>query len=156
MGSGNSNLNNNQYILLAEDDPDDCMLFEQAFNEVNNVFLSLKVVNDGAELMNFLEDTTSLPKLIFLDLNMPVKNGYECLLELKGDDRLKNIPVIIYSTSGSPSDIEKTSSAKAHLYITKAKSFTHLKKIIHKVLVTDFVNNLSQPPKENFLFFVDE
>ncbi len=145
-----------QYILLAEDDPDDCLLFSQAFNEVTNIYLKLAIVNNGVELMNLLSEVTDLPKLIFLDLNMPVKNGFECLHELKENDRLKDIPVIIYSTSGSPKDIERSQHEKAHLYITKPKSFTHLKKIIHKVLVTDFVNNLSQPPKENFLFFTED
>jgi CheY-like chemotaxis protein len=140
------------YILLAEDDSDDCMLFTDAFNEVS-LNLQLAIVNDGVQLLDFLFEETKLPQIIFLDLNMPLKNGFECLKELKENEKLKDIPVIIYSTSASPTDIEKSKQLKAHLYVTKPNSFIQLKKVIQRVLIMDFVKNLSPNTTEKFLVF---
>jgi CheY-like chemotaxis protein len=140
------------YILLAEDDPDDCMLFTDAFNEVS-LNLELAVVNDGVQLLQFLSKEVKLPQIIFLDLNMPLKKGFECLKELKESEKLKNIPVIIYSTSASPTDIEKSKQLKAHLYVTKPNSFIQLKKVIQRVLIMDFVKNLTPNTTEKFLVF---
>jgi len=141
------------YIILAEDDMDDCLIFEEAFNEVN-MNLRLVIVNNGVELINFLsENALILPQLVFLDLNMSLKNGFECLHELKSTERLKDIPVIIYSTSDSADNREKCWQLKAHLYITKPSSFTQLKKIISRILIIDFVKQLVEKPKEKFLIF---
>jgi len=146
-----------QYVLLAEDDPDDQMLFSDAFHEVNNIYLDLLTVNDGKQLMDFLcSSYHNLPRLVFLDLNMPLKDGYECLLEIKGNENLSTLPVIIYTTAGTSETIEKLREAKAHLYVTKPRNFSRLKQIIHKVLVSDFVSNLSEPRKDHFLLFSEE
>jgi CheY-like chemotaxis protein len=141
------------YIMLAEDDIDDRLVFQEAFNELN-MNLQLVIVNNGEELINYLsEKAILLPQLVFLDLNMPFKNGFECLHELKRNEKLKDIPVIIYSTSGSGIEREKCRQLKAHLYITKPSSFTRLKKIINKILIMDFVDGLVEEPKEKFLIF---
>ena len=145
-----------EYILLAEDDEDDYEIFDEAFNETN-LNLRLIHVKDGVELMDFLSiENTPLPEMIFLDLNMPYKNGFECLHELKSNERLKEIPVIIYTTSNNPADIEKSKLAKAHLYITKPGDFSKLKKIVHKVLVTNFVKNLPIANNDNRFFVFSE
>jgi len=144
------------YIILADDDTDDCVMFNDAFKEIN-INLNLITVNDGSELMDFLlQDNVPLPEMIFLDLNMPKKNGLECLNELKSNQRLKNIPVIIFSTSSNKEDIEKSKQAKAHLYITKPGSFSNLKMIIHKVLLTKFVNQLSLSANEKKFYVFSE
>ena len=144
------------YVILAEDDEDDCILFKEAFLEVG-MNLRLVTVNDGIELIQYLSEVTPLlPQLLFLDLNMPKKNGFASLQELKEDERLKDIPVIIYSTSSSPDDVEKCLRLKAHLYVTKPNSFSNLKKVINKVLVTDFINHLVEDQKENFLIFSED
>jgi len=144
------------YIILAEDDEDDCMLFTEAFSEVG-VNLRLVTVNDGLELIEYLLQVMPLlPKFLFLDLNMPKKNGFATLKELKEDERLKNIPAVIYSTSSSPFDIEKCMQLKAHLYVTKPNSFVNLKKVINKVLVTDFINHMTEVQKDNFLIFSED
>ena len=157
MSSGASKIPNGEYVLLAEDDKDDYMIFSDAFHEVN-LNLELFHVNNGIELMTFLnQKTLALPQMIFLDLNMPLKNGFECLQELKASERLKNVPVIIYTTSNSPVDIEKSLKGKAHLYITKPRSFNQLKKVMQKVLVSDFVSNLTLAPNEKkFLVFSEQ
>src|SRR4051812_36606831 len=86
-------------ILLADDDLGDCMLFKEALTQIN-LLTNLTIVNDGEELMHWLsENRDHLPNVLFLDLNMPRKSGQECLAEMKQDKRLKQIPVIICSTS---------------------------------------------------------
>ena len=144
------------YILLAEDDEDDSIEFSDAFNELG-LNLELVTVNDGMALMNYLAMVKGqLPRLIFLDLNMPVKNGFECLHDLKNNKDLRDIPVIVYTTSNSKEDFEKCRELKAHVYITKPNSFTKLKYIIQKVLVTDFANNLASKSNERLLVFREE
>ncbi|HKR06154.1 MAG TPA: response regulator [Bacteroidia bacterium] len=144
------------YILLAEDDEDDGMLFNDAFKE-SGLNLQLVILNDGMELMDYLFMVKDqLPKLIFLDLNMPVKNGFECLRDLKNNKKLSHIPVIVYTTSNSNEDYEKCRQLKAHVYITKPDSFTKLKHIIQKVLTTDFVNNPALHANEKLLVFRED
>jgi CheY-like chemotaxis protein len=86
-------------IMLADDDKDDCYFFEKALKEIN-IDSELTIVNDGEELMNYLTDNPErLPDIIFLDLSMPRKTGFECLYEMKEINLLKVIPVILLSTS---------------------------------------------------------
>lgn len=146
------NLVMHEYILLVDDDMDDCDFFSETFSEMN-VRMGLYVVNSGKEMFNFLSKKTVKPKLIFLDLNMPAQNGYECLEELREVPEWKTIPVIIYSTSDMDPRMEKNLVGKAHLYIRKPNSFTKLKIVIQKVLVTDFAQSLFPRPKELFHFF---
>src|SRR5215203_94230 len=93
-------------ILLADDDEDDCMFFKEALDELS-LPVSLNTVGDGVELMDFLKSNLiNLPHVLFLDLNMPRKTGFECLSEIKQNEKLKQLPVIIYSTSANPDVIE--------------------------------------------------
>src|SRR5580704_5402709 len=86
-------------ILLADDDIDDCIFFEEALEECP-LSTHFTCVPDGEQLMQLLtNETNGLPHVLFLDLNMPRKNGFECLSELKVDKKLKQLPVIIFSTS---------------------------------------------------------
>jgi len=86
-------------LLLADDDTDDCTFFREALEELP-LTASLTTVNDGVELMRLLSgELTSFPDMLFLDLNMPRKTGYEILSEIKSNDKLKHLPVIILSTS---------------------------------------------------------
>jgi CheY-like chemotaxis protein len=83
-------------ILLADDDLDDCIFFKEAVGELM-LSANLKVVHDGEQLMQLLiSETSELPDVLFLDLNMPRKNGFECLTEIKLDPRLKQLPIIIF------------------------------------------------------------
>src|SRR5436190_18711527 len=86
-------------LLLADDDADDCMFFKEALEELP-LNSSLKTVNDGEQLMQLLTaKPDALPDILFLDLNMPRKTGVECLSEIKRNEKLKALTVIIYSTS---------------------------------------------------------
>ena len=86
-------------IILADDDLDDCMFFEEALNEFP-LSIHLSIIHNGEKLMqHLLNKSEILPDLLFLDLNMPRKNGFECLAEIKQNEKLKHLPVIIISTS---------------------------------------------------------
>src|ERR1035438_6847359 len=90
-----------KYIFLADDDADDCTFFEEALRDLQ-VQAQLTIVNDGVALMTTLDETVTEPPpphVIFLDLNMPRKNGFECLDEIRQNPRFKEIPVVIFSTS---------------------------------------------------------
>jgi len=110
-------------ILLVEDNPGDVRLTKEAFKE-SKILNNLSVVEDGAEAMAFLRQQgeytgASRPDLILLDLNMPKMDGRQVLAEIKKDPTLKNIPVIILTTSKAEQDILKSYNLHANCYIVK-------------------------------------
>src|SRR4051812_1809722 len=108
-----------QHLLLADDDNDDCIFFKEALEELP-VNASLKIVKDGVELMQSLNEVNGkLPDVLFLDLNMPRKTGYECLDEIKLNHKLKNLPVIIFSTSFDHDVVDALYKKGAHYYVRK-------------------------------------
>jgi CheY-like chemotaxis protein len=121
------------YILLADDDKADRLLFKEAFEELE-VKTIVHSVNNGAQLMEYLNKNPLLPNLVFLDLNMPGKNGLECLKEIRGTKRLKDIAIAIYSTSASEKDIEETFHNGANVYIKKPNDFSTLKQVLDKAV----------------------
>lgn len=138
-------------ILIADDDKDDCMFFKEALEEIP-IKVELTAVHDGEELMAHLAArTVTLPDALFLDLNMPRKNGFECLQEIKSNVRLKKLPVIIYSTSYDEWVADGLYKSGAHHYIRKPGNFNELKKDIHHALTMVMSENNIQPPKEKFL-----
>jgi len=140
-------------ILLADDDQDDCMLFKEALEELA-LDTSLRIVNDGGQLIRHLEAVSAnLPDVIFLDLNMPRKNGFECLKEIKQHSVWQNLPVIIISTSYDLEKADLLYRAGANYYITKPSDFQVLKYAVHNVvtLVTQSHGSRTrQPTKEKF------
>jgi CheY-like chemotaxis protein len=138
-------------VLLADDDEDDRLLFREAFEEIK-IKTSVKTFNDGVELMNhLLKNGNELPHILFLDLNMPRKNGIACLLEIKQSDNLKDIPVAIYSTSASEEDIEETFVKGANVYIKKPNDYGTLKKILEEVITVNWQYKTSGLNRETFL-----
>ena len=85
-------------ILLVDDDPDDQMLFSEALFEANASVVYTSAV-DGVDALQQLHPSATLPDLIFMDVNMPRMDGISCLKEIRGTDNLRNIPVVMYSTS---------------------------------------------------------
>jgi CheY-like chemotaxis protein len=138
------------HLLLADDDFDDCTFFKEAMEELS-LSTTLTIVNDGVELMHYLRggDQTP-PDLIFLDLNMPRKTGLECLVEIKTIDKLRRLPVIIFSTSLEMDVVESLYEKGAHYYIRKPAEFSSLKKVIHEALAIIGRNSI-RPPKERFV-----
>lgn len=139
------------HVLLADDDDDDRLFFRDAIKEAK-VKTVLNVVNDGVELMDYLNSYDSrLPNLLFLDLNMPRKSGMECLTEIRSNHKLKDLCIAIYSTSGLEKDIEDTFVKGANIYIKKPSDFEELKNILDKVININWQYHTSGFNKENFL-----
>jgi len=127
-------------ILLADDDMDDRFFFDKALQEIP-VATIFKTVSNGEQLMEYLfEKVTDLPDVLFLDLSMPRKTGYECLVEIKENESLKTLPVIMFTTSFTHSidfedNLKKTlSQMGAQDYIRKIGGFEELKSVIHQTL----------------------
>lgn len=138
-------------ICLADDDEDDRLFFTDAFDELK-INTKVSTFNDGVELMNYLNHSDSvLPNVLFLDLNMPKKNGVECLLEIKKNEKLNDIAIAIYSTSSSEEHIEETFINGANIYIKKPNDFEELKKILAEVVAINWQYHTSGLNKDNFL-----
>lgn len=141
-------------ILIADDDEADRMVFAEAFSELK-IKTVVRTVNDGMQLMKWLsEREPPLPHFLFLDLNMPRKNGLECLKEIREGEKLKDIFVAIYSTSDSEDDIEETFLSGANVYITKPSNFNVLKQLLHKVVSATFIYEGNTFNRKNFLMRV--
>lgn len=139
------------FILLADDDEDDRLFFKDAIEELK-VRTVVNTVNDGVQLMEYLNTPdVQLPNVVFLDLNMPRKDGMECLREIRSDARLKDLSIAIYSTSSSEEDIEETFVRGANIYIKKPNDFAALKKILAEVISLNWQYHTSGLNKENFL-----
>ena len=139
-------------LLLADDDEDDCAFFKEALDELL-LSVSLVTVNDGVQLMNFLLDHPSdnLPDILFLDLNMPRKSGFECLSEIKRIDKLRHLSVIIFSTSLDINMVDLMYEKGATYYIQKPGEFSKLKKVIANALSISTENNFKQPVRDYFI-----
>ena len=121
-------------ILLADDDMDDCNFFKKALQTVP-LLTQLTTVHDGEQLMKYLfENSEHLPHVLFLDINMPRKNGFECLSEIKLNEKLKDLPVVMFSTSNSQDNISILFKTGADLYIRKPSNFTKLVQVIYHAL----------------------
>lgn len=128
-------------ILFADDDVDDRLIFEKAINGIL-IATQLTIVNNGEELMNYLfKNYRNLPDILFLDLSMPRKTGFECLTEMNEDEHLKNIPVVVFTTSFKRDGEFELNLANtlinmgAKNYIPKPSDFVKLKEVLHQELV---------------------
>lgn len=121
-------------IMLADDDHDDTFLFQEALEQIP-LETDLSIAENGVELLQILKDTDNRPDIIFLDMNMPVKNGLECLEEIRGTARYEQVPIVILSTSVSQHLWESAYHNGANLYIQKPNSFNSLIEILKKCLL---------------------
>jgi CheY-like chemotaxis protein len=138
-------------LLLADDDIDDCNFFEDALEDLP-ITVNLLTVNDGVHLMSFLlEKVNHLPDALFLDLNMPRKSGFECLSEIKSIDKLKELPVIIFSTSLNLEVVDLLYQKGADYYIRKPGEYSALKKLILEAVVLTSGKRSTQPPRDKFI-----
>jgi CheY-like chemotaxis protein len=141
-------------ILLADDDKDDRFFFKLALDELT-VPTQLTAVVDGEKLMDYLaENIHQLPDVLFLDLNMPRRNGFECLSEIKLNEGLKQLPVIIFSTSFEQAVVNLLYLNGAQYFMRKPAEFSQLKKIIQHTVQLIMQANISQPTKEDFVLTV--
>lgn len=127
-------------VLMADDDLDDCQMTREAFEE-NRLTNNLRFVHDGEELMDYLyrrgrysdPATSPRPDLILLDLNMPRKDGREALREIMADPSLRNIRIVIMTTSQAEEDIIRTYEMNAASYIAKPVTFAALVDVIKTI-----------------------
>ena len=124
-------------ILLVDDDPEDVELTRDALQE-GRVPSTVNAVGDAAEAMAYLHGegeyaAALLPDLILLDLKMPRKSGLELLAEIKADEALRRIPVIVLTTSDAPDDILKAYDLQASCYITKPEDLEEFQRVMNSV-----------------------
>jgi CheY-like chemotaxis protein len=124
-------------ILLVEDSPADVRLTEEALNEAK-LLNSLHVVEDGEAALDFLFQrgryaNAPRPHLVLLDLNLPKKDGREVLKEIKSDENLKSIPVVVLTTSKTEQDIARAYNLSANCYVTKPVDFRRFTEIIRSI-----------------------
>jgi len=137
-------------ILLVEDSPADVRLTKEALKE-EKLYNNLHVVNDGVEAMAFLYRKGKYanavrPDLILLDLNLPKKDGREVLEEIKNDENLKVIPVVILTVSKAEEDVLKSYKLHANCYITKPIDLNQFSKVV-KTIQDFWMTIVKLPPK---------
>ena len=138
-------------VILADDDKDDQETFGEALLETK-IPAELTTVDNGQELLDTLKDPAEPnPDIIFLDINMPVKNGNEVLAEIKKDADLKEIPTVMLSTSENVKDVEESFSAGANLYVRKPYSFKNFILMLKKIFLLKWAGVLLNPLRKTFL-----
>ena len=142
-------------IFLADDDKADCLLFKEALEELP-VAAKLTTFENGEQLMDWLtKKQNKLPDVLFLDLNMPRKNGFVSLGEIKRNNQLDSLPVIIFSTALEQDKVKQVFRDAAHYYIRKPTEFSKLKKVIYEALTLTTQKNNPFPVKEKFILTGD-
>lgn len=142
------NLKAKRNIYLADDDDDDRLMFVEALLEVDSEVV-LTQAEDGKQLLDILSsDPDPLPEFIFLDINMPKLDGFECLEQIKQNTNLKKLLIIMLSTSSDPVTIDKALELGASFYAVKPSTFDGLKSLIKNVLQVDWIS--SQKNKKKF------
>ena len=124
-------------VLLVEDDPGDVLMTQEAFEE-HKLRNRLTVVSDGAEALSYLRqegkyEHVVLPDLILLDLNLPRRDGREVLEEIKRDEQLRRIPVVILTTSQADEDIVRSYNLHANAYVTKPVDFERFIDVVRQI-----------------------
>ena len=138
-------------VLLVEDSRADARLIVEVFKE-EQIAVNIDVVRDGEDAMDYLNrvgqyQNVDLPDLIILDLNMPRKDGREVLAEVKADDKLNAIPIVILSTSQSDEDVMRTYKLQASCFITKPIDLEHFVKIM-KSFESFWFSAVRFPPRQ--------
>jgi CheY-like chemotaxis protein len=128
-------------IFYTDDDEDDLSIFADAVDSLP-IKIQLQTYNGGDKLLNAINNPPPTPHVVFLDLNMPGKNGFDVLSELRNSQNKSDIPVVIFSTSNEPTIIEKCRTLGANYFITKP------------VLMKDIVKSIEHALKINWTEFV--
>lgn len=135
-------------VLLVEDDPGDVLLIQEAFadHKLNNTLL---VANDGVEALELLRDpAVDRPDLVLLDLNLPRKDGRDVLREVKADEQLRSIPVVVLTTSDAEEDILRSYNLHANAYVTKPVDFERFIEVVRQI--DDFFVSVVKLPGREF------
>jgi CheY-like chemotaxis protein len=124
-----------QHIIFAEDDEDDQLYFNEVFHEISKD-IHILFVPDGIQLIRLLE--SFLPDLIFLDLEMPYKNGLQCLVELRNNPSLSKLPIVVFSSTMNPSSIQTAYEMGAHLFLHKSSRYSEYSDCLKKIMSMDW------------------
>jgi CheY-like chemotaxis protein len=143
---GNNTPHMMKHVVLADDDRDHAIIFKKVLKTVDPS-RQLTIVQDGEELIRLL--STYVPELLFLDLNMPCKNGLECLQDIRQNLHLDELPVVVYSSSTHMTDIQKSYIHKADLYMVKPFNSFHLQNALESILKMEWRKKL--PEKYYFI-----
>ena len=138
-------------VALADDDPDDREIFADVCSDVD---LNLEVVlfKNGKELLDHLDTPKAkIPGILFLDINMPVVDGFECLRAIRSKTEFNELCVIVYSTSVNSADVSKAKNLGADGFLQKPSSYGKLRTAFQKILDTDWSDPCSQLNEMNFL-----
>lgn len=135
-------------IYLADDDIDDREMFAEVLLELDSSVI-LKQAEDGKQLMEILQFSPSpLPDVVFLDLNMPKQNGFECLKQIRNHDgHLKNLNIVIFTTSSDQNDMAKAFALGANFYAVKPSTFSELRSFVRDVLQIDWFSPIENVKK---------
>ena len=121
-----------QTLLLADDDSDDCEVFCTVVRQIAPP-IKVECVSNGRELMALLQHY--VPDILFLDLEMPYKNGLECLVEIRENEILKDLPVVAFSSTNRPANIQTAYEMGAHLFLLKSPSYSEFTTALHSILL---------------------
>jgi len=142
---------NTLHILLVDDNKNEHIFFTHALKYIG-VSFKLSGLTGGLQLMKYLkEDSNPLPDILFLDVNMPIKNGIDCLTEIRADDRYRDMPIVMYSTSDAPKDTDVTYQLGADLYVQKPVEIEDLVSMLSSVLDAYRHNQLLNNSRENYV-----
>jgi DNA-binding response OmpR family regulator len=142
---------NTIHILLADDNMNEHFFFAHAMKQ-SAYNVKLDTLAGGVELLDYIQrHTDTTPDILFLDLNMPMKNGKDCLAAIRSNTYFKSLPVVIYSTSDAEKDINETYALGADLYVRKPNDMDDLKKVIHTVIDLHINKGVRQKERENYV-----
>lgn len=131
-------ISKNLKVILADDDQDDREFFVHAAQRFSDK-LSVVTLNDGKRVLEYLAELDEHEQYLFLlDINMPKVSGIECLSYIRKSEKWNNVPVVMYSTSSSDQDIQRSFSEGANSYVIKPFSLSSLESIINKLILSDF------------------
>lgn len=136
-------------VLLADDDSDDSLLFNEALEQAK-LPVQLMRAENGNEVLSLLQ-SSQMPDLVFLDVNMPLMNGIECLENIRSDQRFKDLPIVIYSTTNYKINIEACFRGGANVYIIKPNSFNDIIKMVKKLCTKEWTSTVTHPTPEYFV-----
>ena len=131
----NTSQNSIRTVFIADDDSDDLLLFKDALESVDSS-IKLEDVKNGVDLLNLLSHIK--PDLLFLDLDMPGKNGLECLIEIRKKDQYQFLPIVVFSSTTRPSNIETAYELGADLFFIKPANYNDLTSSITAILALNW------------------
>jgi len=135
-------------LLLAEDDDDDYLIFEIALEKTKFLY-KLSRAQDGEILLRLLSE--NIPDILFLDLQMPRKDGHQCILEIRANSRYDSLPVVVYSSRSDPNNIERCYRAGSNFFTIKPDSVNDLTAVLNHLLSIDWKSHLYYPTTSDFV-----